>query len=157
MVQINQQTFVAYWLTVIVAMAFNIIPWADSVIFFVPDWVVLTLLYWTLAMPEAASVGKAWLVGLLVDVLTGQLLGQYALTYALSVFLCEKQHRRIRQYPIIQQSLSICAILLIARFLVFWIEHFNHQLVPASFWLPALSGGIIWPIVSIVLRKIRFA
>jgi len=157
MIQINRQTFLAYWLTIIVAMALNIIPWSSSVLLLVPDWVLLTLIYWALAMPESASVGKAWFAGLLVDVLTGQLLGQFALSYAFSVFLCEKQHKRLRQYPIIQQSLSICAILLIARFLVFWIEHVNHQVLPISFWLPVLTGGLMWPVVSFILRHIRLS
>lgn len=153
--QIKQQTFLAYWLTVTVAMALNIIPWAAPILVAAPDWVVLTLIYWVFAMPESASVGKAWCVGLLVDVLTGQLLGQYALTYAFSVFLCEKQHKRIRQFPIIQQSLLVFAILLLSQFLLFWIEHMSHQVLPISFWLPALTGGVMWPVVSFILRSIR--
>ena len=137
------------------AMALTIFPWSSPLSIAAPDWVILTLLYWALATPETASVGKAWFVGLLVDVLTGQLLGQYALTYAVSIFICIKQHKRIRHYPVIQQSLSICAILLIAQILVFWIEHINHRVMPVYFWLPVLMGGIVWPVVFIVLRKIR--
>lgn len=155
MVQINKSTPLTYWLTVIVAMTLKIIPWPSAILIAVPDWVLLTLIYWVLATPEEASVGKAWIVGLLVDVLTGQLLGQYALTYAFSVFLCEKQHKRIRHYPIIQQSLAIFAILLIARFLVFWIENINHQVMPSYFWLPVLTGGLIWPVLYFVLSKVR--
>ncbi len=144
-----------YWLTIMAAMALNIIPWTWSMLIVAPDWVLLTLIYWAFATPESASVGKAWLVGLLVDVLTGQLLGQYALAYTVSVFLCVKQHKRLRQFPVIQQSLSVCAVLLIARVLIFWVERMSHQIVPPSFWLPVLVGGLMWPIVSIILRKIR--
>ncbi len=155
MVQINKPTLLAYWLTVIIAMALRIIPWSSPVLMGAPDWVILTLIYWATVMPEEASVGKAWLVGLLVDVLTGQLLGQYALAYAVSVFLCVKQHKRIRNFPIIQQSLSVCAILLISQFLVFWIEHINHQIIPLSFWLPVLTGALIWPVLYFALSRVR--
>ena len=155
MVQINKPTLLAYWLTVIIAMALRIIPWSSPVLMGAPDWVILTLIYWATVMPEEASVGKAWLVGLLVDVLTGQLLGQYALTYAFSVFVCEKQHKRIRHYPIIQQGLAIFAILLIAQFLVFWLEHINHQVLPFYFWLPVFTGGLLWPVLYFVLSKVR--
>ena len=157
MVQINKPNSLAYWLTVILAMALIIIPWPFSVLIAAPDWVILTLIYWALATPEEASVGKAWFVGLLVDVLTGQLLGQYALTYAFSIFLCIKQHKRIRNFPIIQQSLAVFVLLLIARILMFWIEHINHQLMPAYFWLPILTGSILWPVIYIVLNKLRFS
>lgn len=157
MVLINKSSSLAYWLTIIVAMLLRITSWSSPFLFAAPDWIILTLIYWALATPEEASVGKAWFVGLLVDVLTGQLLGQYALTYAVSVFLSVKQHKRIRNFPVIQQSLAIIAILLIARILMFWIEHINHQLVPLYFWLPVLTGGLMWPVVYILLSKIRLS
>ncbi|MDF1582165.1 MAG: rod shape-determining protein MreD [Methyloprofundus sp.] len=155
MVKIKLPILIAYWLTIVVAMALNITPWAAPFLMVAPDWVLLTLIYWTLAAPETAGVGKAWMVGLLVDVLTGQLLGQYALAYALSVYLGVKQHKRIRQYPIIQQSLAVFAFLLLARVLIFWIENINHQTVSMNFWLPVLTGALVWPVVSLSLRNIR--
>ncbi|MCF7969868.1 MAG: rod shape-determining protein MreD [Methylococcaceae bacterium] len=155
MVKIKLPLLITYWLTIISAMALNITPWIPPFLMVVPDWVLLTLIYWALAAPETASVGKAWLVGLLVDVLTGQLLGQYALAYAVGVFLSVKQHKRIRHYPIIQQSLAVCIILLFARVIIFWTENINHQAVPMDFWLPVLTGALVWPVVSRTLRKIR--
>lgn len=157
MLQIRTSIIFSYWLTIVVAMALKIIPWPMPVLVAVPDWVLLTLIYWAFAIPETAGVGKAWFVGLLVDVLTGQLLGQYALAYAVSVFFSIKQHKRIRQFPIIQQSLFVCLLLFMAQFFIFWIERINHQAVPFYFWLPVLTGGLVWPLISIVLRKIRLA
>ncbi|RLA17856.1 MAG: rod shape-determining protein MreD [Gammaproteobacteria bacterium] len=155
MVQTSQATLLAFWLTIIVAMALNIIPWPTPALYLAPDWVLLILIYWAFATPETAGVGTAWCVGLLVDVLTGQLLGQYALAYAVSVYICIQQHKRIRQFPIIQQSLSVCIILLIAQLLIFWVERVNGQAVPLYFWLPVLTGGLVWPVVLFLIRKIR--
>jgi len=155
MTKIKLPLLVAYWLTVVVAMALNIIPWGGAFLMVTPDWVLLILIYWALVAPETASVGKAWVVGLLVDVLTGQVLGQYALAYAVSIFLSVKQHKRIRHYLIIQQSLVVFMLLLLARILVFWIENINHQPVSMNFWLPVLTGAIVWPVVSLLLRNIR--
>ncbi len=157
MVQINKSSSLAYWLSIAFAMALRIVPWPFAVLMTAPDWVMLILIYWALATPEEASVGKAWFVGLLVDVLTGQLLGQYALIYAFSIFLCIKQHQRIRNFPVIQQSLAVFVILLLARILTFWIEHINHQLMPVYFWLPVLSGALIWPVLYIVLSRLRLS
>ncbi|TXL00888.1 rod shape-determining protein MreD [Methylococcaceae bacterium HT1] len=156
MVQTRQVTLLGYWLTIIVAMALKIIPWSTPVLYLTPDWVLLVLIYWAFATPETTSVGKAWFVGLLVDVLTGQLLGQYALAYTVSIYLSVKQHKRIRQFPLIQQSLFVCLILLVAHILVFWVERINDQAVPLQSWLPVLTGGIVWPLVLLVIRKIRF-
>lgn len=156
MVQTRQATLLGYWLTIIVAMALKIIPWSAPTLNLTPDWVLLVLIYWAFATPESASVGKAWFVGLLVDVLTGQLLGQYALAYAASIYLSVKQHKRIRHMPIIQQSLFVCVILLIAQILFFWVERINGQVVPVQSWLPVLTGGLVWPLVLFVMRKTGF-
>jgi len=137
------------------AMAMNVMPWPLPFLHMRPDWVLLVLIYWSIFVPEAASVGKAWLVGLLIDALTGQLLGKYALVYAASVFLTEKQHKRIRQFPLIQQSLVVGVILFCSRVLIFWLEQMNGQILPLSFWLPVISGGVLWPLVFVVLSKIR--
>lgn len=155
MVQTSQATLIGYWLTVIIAMGLIIIPWSTPRLYLAPDWVLLILIYWALATPETAGVGKAWFVGLLVDVLTGQLLGQNALAYATSIYLTIKQHKRIRHNPIIQQSLFVCLILLVAQIIVFWIERINGQTMPMLSWLTVLTGGIIWPVILLLMRKIR--
>jgi len=145
----------SYWLLIILTMAMNIMPWPAPLLNVMPDWVLLVLIYWAIIAPETASVGKAWFIGLLMDALTGQLLGEYALVYAASVFLTEKQHKRIRQFPLIQQSLVVGVILFCSRVLIFWLEHINGQTLPLSFWLPVISGTIIWPLIFVALSKIR--
>ena len=157
MAYINKPSTWLYWLTITLAMGISIIPWPRFFLLSAPDWVMLTLIYWNLTAPEEASVGKAWCAGLLADVLTGQLLGQYALSYAAAIFICVKQHKRIRNFPMIQQSLSVFGILLISKFILFWIERINHQLMPAYFWLPVLTGALIWPVIYIILRKVRLS
>jgi len=157
MVQINKASSLAYWLSITLAMALRIIPWPFAVLITAPDWVMLVLIYWAVTTPEEVGVGKAWFAGLLVDVLTGQLLGQFALVYAFGIYVCIKQHKRIRNFPVIQQSLAVFAILLIARILTFWIEHINHQLMPGYFWLPVLTGTLIWPVVYFVLSRLRLS
>ena len=156
MVQTRQVSLLGYWLTIILAMALTIIPWSAPTLNLAPDWVLLVLIYWALASPETASVGKAWFVGLLVDVLTGQLLGQYALAYTVSIYLSIKQHKRIRHTPIIQQSLFVSLILLAAQIIIFWVERINGHAMPMQSWLPVLTGGLIWPIILMLMRKIRF-
>ena len=66
MVQSRHATLLGYWLTIIVAMALTIIPWATPTLNLMPDWVLLVLIYWSLATPEAAGVGKSlvcWFTG----------------------------------------------------------------------------------------------
>ncbi|MEY4767510.1 MAG: rod shape-determining protein MreD, partial [Pseudomonadota bacterium] len=64
-------------------MSLRIAPFPQLIRIFNPDWVLLVLIYWTLALPYRRGVLTAWGIGLLTDVLTGRLLGEYALIYAL--------------------------------------------------------------------------
>jgi rod shape-determining protein MreD len=137
-------------------MCLRIVPLPGVMAAFNPDWVLLTLIYWSLAAPERVGIFHAWTFGLLADVLTGRLLGQYALAYSLVIFICLKLHKRLRQFPVLQQGLFIFFCLLLSQLLLFLIKNFQHpaQLQP-SFWLPVFTGTACWPLVYTVLRFIR--
>jgi len=152
----QQHSTLAYLGTLILAMCLNILPLPELISHLNPDWVMLTLIYWTLVIPEKFGVFNAWLVGLFVDVLTGRLLGQQALTYALISYTSLKFHRRLRQYPVHQQSFFVFFCLLFSQMLVFWIENIDgNKEFTVVFWLPILTGTVCWPIVYSVLGFFR--
>ena len=82
-------------LTFAIAMLLTIIPLSDSFRALRPDWVALTLIFWCLALPYRVSVGSGFVAGLLLDVLTGTLLGQHALALSLIAYVCVRLHQRI--------------------------------------------------------------
>ena len=143
-------------LTLLLAMCLRIAPLPDPLADFNPDWVLLTLIYWSLAIPERVGIFHAWTFGLLTDVLTGRLIGQYALAYSLVIYICLKLHKRLRQFPIIQQGLFIFFCLLLSQLLLFLIKNVQHPAqLQASFWFPVFSGTLCWPLVYTVLRFVR--
>jgi rod shape-determining protein MreD len=145
-------------LTIALAMCLRIAPLPGALAAFNPDWVLLTLIYWSLAVPERVGIFHAWTFGLLTDVLTGRLLGQYALAYSLVIYICLKLHRRLRQLPLIQQGLFIFFCLLLSQLLLFLIKNFQHPAqLYASFWLPVFTGTVCWPLVYTALRFVRLS
>lgn len=152
----NPFSLIRYLITIVIAMCLKIAPWPDFINNFNPDWILLVLIYWTLAAPERVGIFNGLLIGLLTDVLTGRILGQHALTYSLVTYFCLILHKRLRHYPLFQQGLFIFICLLISQLLIFWIENtqsstsFNN-----SFWLPIMTGTFGWPIVYSTLRFVR--
>lgn len=145
-------------LTIALAMCLRIAPWHGALAVFNPDWVLLTLIYWSLAVPERVGIFHAWTFGLLTDVLTGRLLGQYALAYSMVIYICLKLHKRLRQFPLIQQGLFIFFCLLLSQLLLFLIKNIQHPAqLHASFWLPVFTGTASWPLVYTVLRFVRLS
>jgi rod shape-determining protein MreD len=155
---INYYGFGRILMTIIIAMCLKIAPLPPVLAPYNPDWVLLTLIYWSLAMPERVGIFHAWTFGVLTDVLTGRLFGQYALAYTLVIYICLNLHKRLRQFPFVQQALFIFFCLLLSQLLLFFIKNIKQtaQLDP-TFWLSVIVGTFCWPIVYTVLRFVRLA
>ncbi|MDD4907182.1 MAG: rod shape-determining protein MreD [Methylobacter tundripaludum] len=139
-------------------MCLRVIRWHNAIASINTDWVLLVLVYCTLAMPERVGIFHAWTVGLLTDALTGGLFGQYALAYSLAIYFCLILHKRLRQYPLPQQSMFIFLCLLSTQLLLFWLKNIQTpSQFHASFWLPVFTGTLCWPLVYTALRFVRLA
>ena len=76
-------------LSLVVAGLLNFIPINIFNTDLTPDFILLTLIFWFFKNPNAVSISLFWFVGLVTDIFTGNLLGQYALTYASCYFIAE--------------------------------------------------------------------
>ncbi|MDY6980460.1 MAG: rod shape-determining protein MreD [Pseudomonadota bacterium] len=140
----------------IVALALTIMPLPDTMELARPEWMIMVVVYWVMALPERIGVGIAWIMGLLLDVVRDALLGQYAITLALIAFIVIYMHQRLRVFPVWQQALVVGMLVILQYILVFWIKGLTGEL--PSFWkmlLPAISTLIFWPPVFLLMRQIR--
>ncbi len=143
-------------LSIIAALLLSQLPLPTSIAPFQPEWVILVLIYWAMALPERVGIGIAWFVGLLVDVLRDTLLGQYALAFALTVFIVLRLYQRIRNFPIRQQILSIFILMIIHSALVVWIKALAGTPVSLSMVItPAVLSALFWPLIYFILRSVR--
>jgi rod shape-determining protein MreD len=152
----NHIAIIYYLITIGIAMVLRVMSLNPEINAFNPDWIALVLIYWSMALPERFGVFTAWSVGLFTDVLTGRLIGQYALIYSVICYLSIKEHRRLRQFPMLQQCLFVFFMLMISHCIILGTESMranNH--LTLSFWYPVLSGSLLWPAVFWILRYIR--
>lgn len=152
-----------YWVILVsffVAMTLSLIsvpydlPWEFG--FLRPDWILLVLIYWVIALPHRVGAFSAWMLGLVMDVLLGALLGQHALIFLLVAYIAENLYQRLRMFAVWQQSLVVFALIGLAHLLEFWIE----RIVGAKEWswwlmLPAMTSAFIWPWMFLLLRALR--
>ncbi len=152
----SEYSSIRIFATLIIAMCLRIVPLPESLAVLNPDWVLLVLVYWSMAIPERVGISYAWGFGILTDVLMGRLFGQYALAYSLIIYLILYLHRQLRQFPLAQQSVVIFGCLLISQSLLFWFENLKAPAqLHGTFWLPVLSGTASWFIVYHIMRVIR--
>ena len=144
------------YLTLLLGFILTIMPLPDWAQDYRPQWVILILIYWCMALPERIGVGVGWLTGLLLDVLTGSLLGQQALGLSVVAYLTLKLYRRVRVLPLRQQMFTILILLLIERLLTLWTTGVAGYMTPSLwYWVTPLIGALLWPWIYIVLRDIR--
>jgi rod shape-determining protein MreD len=140
----------------IVALLLTLLPLPDAIRPLWPYWVGLVLLYWALEIREMVSLGMAFLIGLLLDVLTGGLMGTNALSLVVMIYLVQRFRARLRFFPPWQQALSVLALLVNDRIIRLWISSLLGEPMPTwHYWLSPMTGMVIWPWLFLLLDRIR--
>lgn len=143
-------------ISIVVALMLAIAPLPGAAEPYRPAWVALTLIYWAMTLPQTYSVGSAWLVGLVHDVAQGTLLGQHALALSLVIYITVKFHLQLRQFPMLQLSATVFALLALHQFILFWINGVVGVNSPAeTYWGPVISSTLIWPVLTMFLAGIH--
>ena len=132
-------------LSLVLTLALSLVPLPHAVSSFRPDWVAVVLLYWSLSAPRRFSLLTAFWMGIVLDTLSGSLLGQHALALLVIVYIAERLHLRIRVFPMSQLGLVVLALLGLYEFILFWIDGVAGRTVPVSErWGPPLAGTLVW-------------
>lgn len=144
------------WLVFIVAAALVSLPMPDWFTPFRPPWAAIAVIYWIMMWPRVFGVGSAWVVGLLLDILQGDLLGQHAFALSIIGYLTLRFHLQIRIFPLWQLTTTVFALLFIDAFILFWIDGVAGN-PPAGYarWTQVIIGGVLWPPIMAIMDRIR--
>tara|TARA_R110002072_G_scaffold36181_2_gene106583 strand:- start:31125 stop:31613 length:489 start_codon:yes stop_codon:yes gene_type:complete len=143
-------------LTFMVAYVLAILPLPPWLQWGRPEWVALTLIYWSIALPERVGIATGLLLGVGLDVLEGAVLGQNALALMVVVALSLVLYQRLRVYSLGQQAGVVFILVAINQLICQWVQ--NLEGIGAgtlSFLLPAVSSALLWPVVFHLLRGLR--
>lgn len=143
-------------LTFLIAMMLLILPLPSWITWFRPAWVFMVLIFWMVAIPDRMGIGIAWVIGLLIDLLTGTLFGQHALVLACIAYFVIKFQVQIRSFPLWQQILLIMGMTMVYLALQYWMLALAGTSPDTDkYWLPVLTTTLIWPWVYILLKDFQ--
>jgi rod shape-determining protein MreD len=154
----NKQRLSLWWFvgTLVFALLSMLVPLPGVLEPFKPYWPALFLLYWSLESEDRVTLGLAFMVGLVADLLNGMVLGEQALRLCALVFIALRFRSRLRFFPMWQQALAVLALLLNDRILLLIVRMLaGASLPPASWWISPFVGAALWPFLFLLLDDLR--
>ncbi len=143
-------------LTLVTALLLSVMPLPDGIQALRPHWVALVIIYWHLEGGRLRTMGGAFVLGLVLDVMTGTLLGQHALGLVVLIYLLERFHAQIRFFPPWQQAAVVFALLLNDRIVHLWVVGIAGEGWPHwTWWLSPLISVAVWPWLFLLLDRLR--
>ncbi|BEV06772.1 MULTISPECIES: rod shape-determining protein MreD [unclassified Methylophilus] len=142
--------FSTFFFTLLVGLIFQLYPWSNAGIIVRPDFLLVIMLYWLLQAPYHCNIGWVWFAGLLVDLSTGSLLGQHALTFAITAFLGLIYQRRLVLFNRWQLYLYVLFLFGVERGLILLLKLFaGGELPDWTYAFPIVSDLILWQFMII--------
>lgn len=141
--------------SLLVALLLNWLPWSGIWLALRPDFAALVLLYWCTHKPYRVGIGIAWTIGILADVADASLFGQHALAYSVLAFGGIVLHRRVLMFNLLQQTLQIFPLLLLA-YVVYAAVHWQLRgYIAWEYFLGCIVSTLLWPPLTILLQSLR--
>lgn len=121
-----------------------------------PYWLGLAVIYWGLEDKQRVGLGRVFILGLVADLLTGNLLGEQALRLVALAFIVARFRPRLRFFTMGQQTLAVLALLFNDRILLLMVRAFaGDSWPPPQYWLGPFAGAMLWPFVFLLLDDLR--
>lgn len=143
-------------LAALVAYLLTLLPLPGALIYGKPFWLGLMVIWLALERPQQGSLGFAFLLGLGADLLIGTWFGEHAFRLLVIAFIVRRFRSRLRFFPLWQQTLAAAVLLFNDRVVILMLRSFESAVAPdAAYWLPALTGALLWPLLVRLLDDLR--
>lgn len=128
-----------------------------------PSIVLLTLIYWNLALPDRVGILAALSFGIFVDLIEGALLGLHGILFIIITYICQRFFYQFRVSPLWQQSFILFFVFILYK-QVFALDFLNtnqeltnlsDSLFILNSFLFAFVSALIWPPLLLTLRYYR--
>ncbi len=144
------------WFSFLVAMLLQIMPLPSLVEAWRPDWLLLVMFYWAMALPHRYNILSAWALGVLLDIMLGAHLGIRALSMSLVVYMVVLHFQRLRNFSMWQQSLMMAGLVCLNHLFIFWLQFIvDEARFHTDLFLPVASSMLLWPWIFYILRHVR--
>jgi len=138
------------WSSLVAALLLNMLPLGR--IPWMPDFLALVLVFWSVHQPFRVGIGTAFLFGLAMDVHLTSLLGQHAFSYTALSFFAAMIQRRLLWFKVPLQALQVLPLFAAAHGAEIILRLLGGGIFPGWIVLAApLGEALLWPVASVLL------
>lgn len=150
------RTKLIIWISFIIALILQAVPWPGPLEMMRPTWAILISCYWILALPHRVNVGSALILGLMWDLVIGTTLGVHGIVMSVVAYIVALNFQMLRNMALWQQAVFIGLISVLGEFLEFFGEFIlkDVEFNPHLLWSGAVNC-ILWPWMFLLLRRVR--
>lgn len=124
--------------------------------YYSPEWILLVLIYWAIAIPSINKLFLAFSLGFLTDIVLGQVLGISSLFYVILIYIVLRLYNSLRYMTIAQQSFVIFFLIIIKQHLLIWAYIMIGQTIEyQAILIGSFMNALLWPLIFFALRYVR--
>jgi len=144
------------YFTFFVCLVAAIFPLPGALNAFRPEWMVMVIFYWIIALPHRINIGHTLILGIMLDLLLGSTLGMHALLFSLLAYFTSIHFQRFRNFTLFQTTLLIGFFVFVTKVSLYWIASSIQVIVlhPSYFW-PIFTSMLVWPCFFVAMRFLR--
>ena len=152
----NYEITFSLGLSFAMAIILNILPLPYQLRWLMPNWLVLVLIYWVIFTPEIIGLSFTFILGIIIDLLLGNLIGINSLCLMPVAFFADRLSIRFRNLLIMQQFLIVLVLISINHLIRIWLQwYIKYPTNNINYWLAIVSSIIFWPLVCGGLNLFR--
>ena len=124
--------------------------------YYSPEWILLVLIYWAIAIPSINKLFLAFLIGFLTDIVLGQVLGISSLFYVILIYIVLRLYNSLRYMTIAQQSFVIFFLIIVKQHLLIWAYIIIDKTIEyQAILIGSFMNALLWPLIFFALRYVR--
>ena len=124
--------------------------------YYAPEWMLLVVIYWAIAMPSNNKMFLAFLSGIIVDIVFGQALGVSSLFYVVLIYFILRLYNSLRYMTIAQQAVVLFFFIFIKQHLLVWLYYIiDRNIDYQALLVGSIISAFVWPLIYYTLRFVR--
>ena len=124
--------------------------------YYAPEWILLIAIYWAIAIPSNGKITLAFISGIVVDIVYGQVLGISSLFYIILIYIVLRLYNSLRYMTIAQQSFVIFFLIIVKQHLLIWAYIIIGKTIEyQAILIGSFMNAFLWPLIFFALRYVR--